>query len=476
MKYIYNLCLVLILLLVNHMVFGQLNWGYINPYERGGEDVSSTVGYTGTTILSNGNVLGCGLNAVEDFDSEGSENPGIFGIMTLLSSEGQLIKDTLMEPGLFNYPIYVKDIPDDKSFYTVNWDLQSNSWFVLYWSYDLVLKSTNTIDFDYDGDIDEFTLFRYSEMKNGNIILNSFFESEEFNYVSIMIILDTKGIVIDKKVFKTVNVFNILEKQDQSGFWGIGLDLVDFDNDFNITNVRKDVFIDKDEINVLNYKDKVIVSYIIYEDDVENWKLDVMDSELNLLKSVDLINSNYFLNFNHNSIDIDDKGYIYLGISDIDEDSNFGIQLIKLDEQFDIVWEKRIVNQGYEFLGLNLEVNAKGEILIGGLAYTLESDNTGFGIILNVNNEKSSGTKDKNTKLKSITLYPNPAKNIIWIASERELTGTYVEIVDVSGKFIYSTNLSADHSIDVGRLENGLYFAKFDLVMTGIVSIPFIKE
>ena len=476
MRNFYNLNLVLLLLFVNHMAFGQLNWDYINFYERAGNDVSSTVGYTGTTILSNGNVLGCGLNAVEDFDSEGSENAGIYGLMTLLSPGGQLIKDTLMESGLFNYPIYVKDIPDDKSFFTVNWDLVTNSWYVLNWSYDLVLKSTNNIVFNYDGDIDEFKIYRYSEMKNGNIILNSFFESEEFDYVSMMMILDKKGNVINKKVFKALKVFNILEKQDQSGFWGVGLDIVDFDNDFNITNVRKDVFIDKDEINVLNYKDKVIASYITYDDEVENWKLDVMDSELNLLKSVDLINSNYFLNFNHNSIDIDDKGYIYLGISDIDEDSNFGIQLIKLDEQFDIVWEKRIVNQGYEFLGLNLEVNAKGEILIGGLAYTLESDNTGFGIILNVHNEKSSGTKDKNSKLKSITLYPNPAKNIIWIESERELTGTYVEIVDVSGKFIYSTNLSADHSIDVGRLENGLYFAIFDDVITGCVSIPFIKE
>lgn len=476
MRYIYNINLVFFLLFFHHMAFSQLNWSYINFYERGGSDVSSTLAYTGTTILSNGNVLGCGLNVWDDLDSEASDN-GIYGLMTLLSPKGELIKDTLMEPGLFNYPIYVKDIPEDKSFYTVNWGLQSNSWYVLNWSYDLVLKSTNSIVLDYDGDIDEFKLIRYAKMKNGNIILNCFFEVDEYDYVSMMMILDKKGNVIAEKVFKDVNVFNIFEKQDQSGYWGIGLDLVDFDNDFNIKNVRKDLFIDKDEINVLNYKEKVIVSYITHnDDDTENWKLDIMDSKLNLLNSIDLINSKYFLSFNHNSIDIDDNGYIYLGISDIDDDFKFGIQLIKLDEEFDVVWKKRMVNQGYEFLGFNLEVNAKGEILIGGLAYSLESDNTGFGIILNVNNEKSSSTKDKSTSLNLLTLYPNPAKNSIWIDSERDLTGTNVKIVDVSGKMIYSTMLSADHSIDVGSLEKGLYIAKIDHVISGYVPIPFIKE
>lgn len=476
MRYIYNINLVILLLFVHHMAFGQLNWSYINFYERGGSEVSSTLAYTGTTILSNGNILGCGLNVWDDLDSEASDN-GIYGLMTLLSPKGEFIKDTLMEPGLFNYPIYVKDIPEDKSFFTVNWGLQSNTWYVLNWSYDLVLKSTDSIVFDYDGDIDEFKLIRYAEMKNGNIILNCFFEVNEYDYITMTMILDKKGNVIAEKVFKDFNVFNIFEKQDQSGYWGIGLDLVDFDNDFNITNVRKEVFIDKDEINVFNYKEKVIVSYITHnDDDTEDWKLDVMDSKLNFLNSIDLIKSKYFLNFNHKSIDIDDNGYIYIGISHTDDEYNFGIQLIKLDEEFDVVWKKRIVNQGYEFLGLNLEVNAKGEILLGGLAYSIESDDTGFGIILNVNNEKSSSTMDKNITLNHLTLYPNPAKNSIWIDSEIDLTGTNVKIVDVSGKLIYSTKLSADHSIDVGSVEKGLYFAKIDHEIKGYVTLPFIVE
>jgi hypothetical protein len=62
------------------------------------------------------------------------------------------------------------------------------------------------------------------------------------------------------------------------------------------------------------------------------------------------------------------------------------------------------------------------------------------------------------TNTNSVSVYPNPATDKVFIKSEQSITR--VEIFDLLGKLLHSANLSEEESIDLGQFETGLYLIR----------------
>ena len=58
----------------------------------------------------------------------------------------------------------------------------------------------------------------------------------------------------------------------------------------------------------------------------------------------------------------------------------------------------------------------------------------------------------------SINVYPNPAGNEVFIVSDME--GAKIQILDITGRLVLSTDLSANTKLDVTELKSGTYFYK----------------
>lgn len=65
---------------------------------------------------------------------------------------------------------------------------------------------------------------------------------------------------------------------------------------------------------------------------------------------------------------------------------------------------------------------------------------------------------EENTVENNISIYPNPAKDVIKILNDNNLNITNVEILDLTGRTVLSTDKSAD--INISELPEGQYFVK----------------
>ncbi|WP_171006306.1 T9SS type A sorting domain-containing protein [Chryseobacterium sp. 2VB] len=92
------------------------------------------------------------------------------------------------------------------------------------------------------------------------------------------------------------------------------------------------------------------------------------------------------------------------------------------------------------------------------------------GIITKVlNNGNILTAKEERIKGESVSIYPNPVKNILNINS-RKMKDNNVEITDANGRNILKAIIK-DNKIDVSNLEHGIYYLKI-----GSITNKFIKE
>ena len=75
-----------------------------------------------------------------------------------------------------------------------------------------------------------------------------------------------------------------------------------------------------------------------------------------------------------------------------------------------------------------------------------------------------------------ITLYPNPAKDELFIINNEKLTINNVEILDIAGKKILTPHSSFLIPINISLLPQGIYFIKIQFENSKIVFEKFIKE
>ena len=79
-------------------------------------------------------------------------------------------------------------------------------------------------------------------------------------------------------------------------------------------------------------------------------------------------------------------------------------------------------------------------------------------------------TLSSNTR---VTLYPNPANNVLHISSE--ITFEKIQITNVIGNIIKEETLSGT-SINSAELQAGVYFAKLIDIKGAIATKKFIKQ
>ncbi|MEP7263097.1 MAG: T9SS type A sorting domain-containing protein [Bacteroidota bacterium] len=87
----------------------------------------------------------------------------------------------------------------------------------------------------------------------------------------------------------------------------------------------------------------------------------------------------------------------------------------------------------------------RNSVWTGSVMRVTDISSTGLGISISVNENK----------ITSISFYPNPASEIIYLKSE-ELIQDY-EITDVSGRIFFSGKINDDSSINISKLSNGVF-------------------
>lgn len=78
---------------------------------------------------------------------------------------------------------------------------------------------------------------------------------------------------------------------------------------------------------------------------------------------------------------------------------------------------------------------------------------------------------------KSLSIYPNPAKNEFFLKSEKNVLGkVIVEIFDASGKLVSSQKIASSEAINTQVLLNGVYVVKVSGVGVNYSSKLMIKK
>ncbi|HMN04949.1 MAG TPA: FG-GAP-like repeat-containing protein [Flavobacteriales bacterium] len=74
----------------------------------------------------------------------------------------------------------------------------------------------------------------------------------------------------------------------------------------------------------------------------------------------------------------------------------------------------------------------------------------------------------------NLTVYPSPARTTLYLNSTRELAGSRISIIDLTGKVVATPTL-VEHGIDISKLAEGLYIVKVETA-SGTLSARFVKE
>ena len=101
-----------------------------------------------------------------------------------------------------------------------------------------------------------------------------------------------------------------------------------------------------------------------------------------------------------------------------------------------------------------------GKILIAGYSFNpMTTNGSGLSILrLGETNLNSSGFNFEN----SISIYPNPTTNKIYIENNSQKTIKKILIFDTSGKILLEKD-SFDQNIDISGFQNGIYFIQLKI-------------
>lgn len=111
-----------------------------------------------------------------------------------------------------------------------------------------------------------------------------------------------------------------------------------------------------------------------------------------------------------------------------------------------------------------IEVTHKDNLSGGLQRYSLIV--TGPGLVLNSTNFELD---------KTISIFPNPAQDVLNYVENDTVQITNVSIIDISGKIINSPVNLSSHTIDISALQDGVYFVKFESDNGSVVK-RFIKK
>ncbi len=191
-----------------------------------------------------------------------------------------------------------------------------------------------------------------------------------------------------------------------------------------------------------------------------------------------------------NSIDLDNLGAIYLGITfsdTLDADLGTGIdQFIsngngdvlveKMDTNGNFLWAKSIGGHGSDYIS-DFEMDTYGNIYFGGAFNDTVDFDPGTNVfnltaitgnrdsyIMKLSGTNSAAITDfTNETNTNITMYPNPTNGIVTIDfGQNNLTQTNLQLIDVLGKVVYNGPVTSQlTTLNLNGYSNGVYIIQF---------------
>ena len=122
---------------------------------------------------------------------------------------------------------------------------------------------------------------------------------------------------------------------------------------------------------------------------------------------------------------------------------------------------------------VNLKVREGGTEYQAPQTITYQNDAI-LGSVSNPHVIQLDGTGFGNVRLHNIQIYPNPAKEFLWIIRDIK-TIDLLEIVDLSGRTLIKETNFSDESIDVSALDSGVYVLRLKKDNKGAI-LKFVKE
>ncbi len=162
-----------------------------------------------------------------------------------------------------------------------------------------------------------------------------------------------------------------------------------------------------------------------------------------------------------------DGGYIVAGFSGSNNGDVTGAQggddlwVVKLTSTGTIEWQKAMGGTGYD-AAQSIQQTTDGGYIVAGISESNNGDvtgNHGGGDFWVVKLAPSGPTSvENNEQLSDCSIYPNPAKEFIWIETASAPSGVHFRLIDVAGRTVLNGALYQETSrLDVSQLVEGVY-------------------
>ena len=126
---------------------------------------------------------------------------------------------------------------------------------------------------------------------------------------------------------------------------------------------------------------------------------------------------------------------------------------------------------GMEDHGYAIALQPDNKIILAGHSYSAGADDSAI-VVARYNNE-TLGVNDNLTT--EFRLYPNPAEETLTIELKNNTGTSSLEIVDLLGKTVYTSQINQTENINVSQLSQGTYFVKIKAEGKSEV-IRFVKK
>ncbi|MBO4738244.1 MAG: T9SS type A sorting domain-containing protein, partial [Bacteroidales bacterium] len=134
------------------------------------------------------------------------------------------------------------------------------------------------------------------------------------------------------------------------------------------------------------------------------------------------------------------------------------------------VWTPANVSASWKTITVDLSAY-KGQNIYIGFKYSGEDGHNWYIDDINVAEKSSTAIADADATKAQVSVYPNPAKNMLYVNGIAENSTKMVEIFDMTGRKVKQQPATENMSIDIADLAKGVY-----VLSAGYQKIKFVKE
>ncbi len=135
--------------------------------------------------------------------------------------------------------------------------------------------------------------------------------------------------------------------------------------------------------------------------------------------------------------------------------------VVRLDASGEIVWEKSFGSTGDDQILEILPIADGGFVFIGGTDSNdgdITGNHGGFDLWVTKISSGVTGVEDASgEEMAPLTIFPNPASNLLRVAIDREALPETAAFTDLSGKILATKTIATDGHVEIAELPAGVY-------------------